>query len=119
MLGKYVSHNTVIPTYIIDAIIFAHSIFKHEVIYRVLEYRVERITEDLLVNRAMVNGTTNQAHDWYTRWNNYLEPREASLPVLQEQVKSYCSGVVTLDEIKTTMLTSFPNDAINGFLERV
>jgi predicted ATP-dependent endonuclease of OLD family len=45
MLGKYISHNTFIPEYIIDAIVFAKDSYSIELISDIVKYRIKKNME--------------------------------------------------------------------------
>lgn len=46
MLGEHISYKTVIPRYILDAIIFAKESYTNDLIADIIEYRLDRIQED-------------------------------------------------------------------------
>lgn len=46
MLGKHVSHKTVIPEYIIDAILFAKDVYSNNIVADIIEYRMNKNFEN-------------------------------------------------------------------------
>lgn len=118
-LGKYVTHNTSIPEYILDAIVFAHSSFGKNVISEILKYRIEKIEMDLESNRSYVASVEGEKPEWYEKWNNYINSRQASLPVLKDQFQNYKNDSTTFDVLKNHFITNYPDNKINALLSRL
>lgn len=119
LLGKTVDHHTVIPEYIIDAILFAHGSVRAEVVFKILNYRLMSIIRDLDANREMVDKTRGQPEQWYTDWNNYIATRQASIPVFKSKLQEFQDGTCDFVQITAEMSTHFPDDNINAILARI
>lgn len=118
-LSEYINHNSNIPGYILDAIIFSHHRFDNSVIYKVIDYRIECIEADLVENRLFVDKTQGQEQKWYDDWNAYISSRLDDLPKLKELLSSFEQGDSSLDDIKYFLESSFPENTINSFLRRL
>ncbi|CAA0151581.1 ATP-dependent nuclease [Tenacibaculum maritimum] len=46
MLGKYVSYKTIIPEYIVDAVLFTKESYPNNVIANIIQYRISKYSED-------------------------------------------------------------------------
>ncbi len=119
ILAKIVDHNTVIPEYILDAIIFAHGSFSDEVVFKILSYRLLKIIEDSDKQQTIVNDTLLQEEQWYTDWNIYLESRRGSISAFKLSLQAFQEGLLDINLLKDAMRTNFQNDVINPILERI
>ena len=117
-MGEHFNHNSKIPDYILDAVVFAHHSFDDEVIVKILSYRIACIEGDLARNRDFVDKTHGQEQKWYDDWDNYITTRLEAIPALREKLSHFELGVVDLEEIKNILQTSFPENTINHFLRR-
>lgn len=118
-VAEYFDHNSKIPDYILDAIVFAHHSFDDEVIIKILSYRIACIEGDLARNRDFVDNTQGQEQKWYDDWNNYINSRQEATPALREQLSHFELGIIDLDGIKATLQASFPENTINDLLRRL
>ena len=118
-LGEYINHNSNIPDYILDAILFSHHKFDGDVIYKVIDHRIECIEKDLSQNREFVDTTQGQEQKWYDDWNEYINSRLAALSDLRAHLSSFEQGVSSLEDLKNILESSFPENVINSFLRRL
>ncbi len=93
MVGKTITHDTSIPDYILDAILFAHGPVSREITYNILKYRFARILE-----------------------GGRFEPRVTE--GFKAQLEAYRAGTLDTNGIRTATLTAFPDDKINPILRR-
>ena len=93
LLSQKINHQTVIPTYIIDAIAFAHPVIDSAVWFNVLSYRLRHIA----------------ASDAYPA---------ATVDAFRVKLNEFSSGTLDFADIRTEMLTTFTDDRINAILER-
>lgn len=93
LLGKKIDPLTAIPTYIIDAIAFAHPVVTKEVWYNILSYRVNYI----------------DAKDLLTASTVFTDFRAKLL--------EFRNGDIDFVGIRNEMLATFPEDRINDILE--
>jgi putative ATP-dependent endonuclease of OLD family len=90
-LGKLVDHSTVIPSYVRQAVVFAHGSFSKELLFNILKHRV----------------TVNNPGG------------AATPPALQkfwERLLQYQAGAVDFNTIRTEAAAGLPNDQILAFL---
>ncbi len=118
-LGKYITHNSNIPDYILDAIVFSHHKFDDKVLFKILDYRIKCIEKDLSQNREFVDSTEGQEQQWYDDWNEYINTRLEALPNLKDQLSSFELEFIGLEDIKNALEASFPENTINNFLRRL
>lgn len=90
LLGKHIDHHTIIPTYILRAILFAHGQVSAAITYNILSYRVGLL--------AKIPASAQNAADF-----------AANLIAFHE-------GTMPFAELRSAMLTAFPADAINNIL---
>lgn len=119
LLGQTVDHNTSIPDYIIDAILFAHQRISDDVIFKILEYRLNTLLNDLDAQRAWVDTTPGQPEEWHTGWETYIASRLAAISVFNPKLKDFRDGVIDFNQIRAARLTHFPSDKINSILAKL
>lgn len=67
MLGKHISYKTIIPDYIVEALVFAKEFYSLNIIADIIEYRVNKKTKDgdkidfTKLNEVISNYRVNQA----------------------------------------------------------
>ena len=93
LLGKQINHHSIIPEYIINAIIFAHGTPSHEIVSNILNYRLSRIDSDGDSVPETVEG-------------------------FRKTLLAYRKKEIDFATIKDAMYASFPTDAINPVLAR-
>lgn len=118
-LGKKVDHKTVIPEYIINAILFTHGTFSNSVILKILNYRLRKIIEDLEISQHMVETAAGQTEQWHAVWNVYIAAMRSSIEAFKLELNLFRDGNQDFNHIRTIMQTSFPKDAINSILARL
>lgn len=92
LLGKYISEYVMIPTYIIDAIIFAKSTFTVALIVNLIEYRIKiNIRDDENLDFSAANKT----------------------------LLNFREGKSTLDELTNDLFNVIPDDQIIYFLKNL
>lgn len=64
-LGNHIHHNTYIPEYILDAIIFAKESFSKDVVFDIIKYRCETNLESEAINEAEFSTCTEKAEQYY------------------------------------------------------
>ncbi len=93
LLGKKIDPQTAIPSYILDAIAFAHPVVTKEVWFNVLSYRVNYIdAEDLVTASAVFDG-------------------------FRAKLLAFRKGDLDFVDIRNEMLATFPDDRINDVLK--
>jgi putative ATP-dependent endonuclease of OLD family len=118
LLGKVISHKVVIPSYIIDAIFFAHGNVSLETIHGILQYRLRKIIDDLNQQEAMVTSTQDQAAQWYSDWGVYIVTRRTAITAFKAELQAYLSGTVSLQQLQASMTEKFQEDQIIPFFAR-
>lgn len=93
LLGQKIDHQTVIPTYIVDAIAFAHPTVATAVWLNVLSYRLRYISASGAYPAATVDA-------------------------FRAKLSDFAAGALDFTDIRTEMLTTFTADRINAILER-
>ena len=118
ILAKAVDFKTIIPPYIIEAIMFTHGSFADEVVFKILNYRFQKISEEFHKNKAMVSSITGEEEKWYAEWNKYLLILENSIAIFKSNLQAYIEKSVNINALKTSMQENFPNDAVIPFFNR-
>jgi putative ATP-dependent endonuclease of the OLD family len=90
-LGKLVNSKTIIPTYIRQAIVFAHGPFSRQLIYNILSHRVS------------VN-------------NSSPAPTPPALTTFWERLQQYRAGTIDFNTIRAAAAAGLPGDQILAFL---
>ena len=90
LLGKHVSYKTIIPQYILDAIIFAKNSFSNILLYDIIKFRIDRNLED---------------------------DEELDFNKVQNSLKKYRSGEKKLKPIIKELEDVIPDDQIITFLK--
>ena len=91
LLAEHLTAQVQIPSYILQAIHFAHGPFSHSLIVRILEHRAEDLFNSL---------------PWHA-----FQKMEFLL-----EVKRFQQNEISMDQLKAVALLKLPNDAINAFL---
>jgi len=91
LLAEHLTAQVQIPSYILQAIHFAHGSFSHSLIVRILEHRAEYLFNSL---------------PWHA-----FQKMEFLL-----EVKRFQQNEISMDQLKAVALLKLPNDAINAFL---
>ncbi|MGX5849861.1 ATP-dependent nuclease [Mesorhizobium sp. PL10] len=91
LLGKAIDHHTIIPDYILDAILFAHGPVSDAIFFNVLSYRLRCIEE------------SGQA-------------AAAEAAEFRERLEAFRDGDLDFDAIRSAMLETFTADEINAIL---
>ena len=94
MLGKHVFHNTYIPEYIIDAIVFAKDSYPEELISDVVKYRLKKNIE---------------ADD----------EKKLDFSSCIDNLKKYRKGLVSLDDLILEIEKIIPNDQLLTLLRKL
>lgn len=91
LLAEHLTTQVQIPSYILQAIHFAHGPFSHSLIARILQHRAECLFNSL---------------PWHA-----FQKMEFLL-----EVKRFQQNEISMDQLKAAALLKLPNDAINAFL---
>ncbi|ORC20133.1 ATP-dependent nuclease [Rhodococcus qingshengii] len=92
LLASKVNHKTAIPTYILEALKFAHPTVSSEIWFNILQYRL--------------------------KWIESAKSQPVSLLVdYRKKLDKFRLGTLSFDQIKRATLTAFPDDRINDILE--
>lgn len=94
LLAKQITHSTLIPDYIRNAILFAQPTLSTELIFNIYKYRVACALE----SRAITDATATDAG---------------------QQLLKYRERSSTLAEIKSAMATAIPGDQIHSYLAAI
>lgn len=94
LLGKYISHKTVLPTYIWKAIFFAKPTLTRELFFNIYSYRLRHAASDGLILAAAV------------------------APALQI-LEQFREGSISLAAVKAQMMVDIPGDQIHAILAQV
>jgi len=119
ILGKDIEHDTTIPDYIIEAVLFAHGKLSHDVVIKMLDYRINSIKDYSLRMRDMVTNTTSQESKWYSDWEGHLSALETGINNFKPKLKLFSTGELGFSSVKTEMINCLPNDEINSVLARL
>jgi len=92
MLGKNITYDTIMPEYIIDAILFSKETYSNNIIADIIGYRVSKNAE-----------------------NN----KELKLTTLRETLSNYRINKASIDDIITEIQATIPDDQILIFLDKV
>jgi putative ATP-dependent endonuclease of OLD family len=88
LLGKYITHKTYIPDYIIDALIFATPEINQSTVKNILEYRLKKNKEESLegTKKALksFNESTCTMHDVIKVFSKEMENDDAGLNFLKK-----------------------------------
>jgi putative ATP-dependent endonuclease of OLD family len=95
LLGKMVNQHTIIPDYILDAILFAHGTIRKEVLFNILHYRLRCIEAAGKFGAKLIT-----------------EP-------FKKKLGDFQTDKLNFNEIRAAMLKSFPADEINNILARL
>lgn len=90
MLGGYITDQTIIPDYILDAIIFAKQTFSRSIIATVIEYRIKANSESI--------------------------PAEVFAETRKE-LRDYVDGKIEIDRMMVLLAAIIPDDQIMDFLD--
>lgn len=90
MLGGYITDQTIIPDYILDAIIFAKQTFSRSIIATVIEYRIKANSESI--------------------------PAEVFAETRKE-LRDYVDGKIKIDRMMVLLAAIIPDDQIMDFLD--
>jgi len=90
MLGGYITDQTIIPDYILDAIIFAKQTFSRSIIATVIEYRIKANSESI--------------------------PTEVFAETRKE-LHEYVDGKIEIDRMMVLLASIIPGDQIMDFLD--
>lgn len=94
LLGKNISHKTVLPTYIRNAIFFARPKLTSELFFNIYSYRLQHAAKDGLITQTAVD-TAGAA------------------------LKKYRARVIDLATLKVEMIKALPSDQIHEILANV
>ena len=88
LLGKYITHNTYIPDYIIDALIFATPEISQSTVKDILKYRLRINKEESLEGTKSAlksfNENTSTMHDVISVFSKEMEDDDAGLNFLKK-----------------------------------
>ncbi|CAM4340993.1 ATP-dependent nuclease [Flavobacterium terrigena] len=90
MLGGYITDQTIIPDYILDAIIFAKQSFSRSLIATVVEYRIKANSESIPV---------------------------ADFAETRKELRDYVDGKIEIDRMMVLIAAIIPDDQIMDFLD--
>lgn len=90
MLGGYITDQTIIPDYILDAIIFAKQSFSRSLIATVIEYRIKANSETIPV---------------------------ADFAETRKELRDYVDGKIEIDRMMILLAAIIPDDQIMDFLD--
>ncbi len=93
LLSEKIDFHTVVPSYILDAVVFAHPHIKDRVWASIFRYRYRSLK-------------VQELH------------AEADLRSLLTTIRNFEAGNVDFDFMKAQMLKLFPDDLLNDFTER-
>ena len=91
LVGRMVDHHTVIPEYILNAVLFAHGPLSRPVAFSILSYRLDQLAR----------GDSADA---------------TAIADLRLELENFRNGVLDFPGIRTAMLQAFPADEINSIL---
>lgn len=94
LLGKKLHSNSRIPDYIRDAILFAHGSFSNQILHSIMNHRL-----------GLALATSAAPGD--------------AIAEFRASLAQFLEGDISLVEIRTRMLKTFPADRINEFLEGI
>lgn len=118
-LSGAMNFNVQLPTYIIDALIFAHGPFNRATIEKIMEYRLYQVKTFIENGRSYLQ-TLNLPQDQgvYDQWNTYLTPIEQGVNLFEPKYLSCKAFGGDLSALKADMLADIPLTS-NSFIAKL
>ncbi len=118
-LGKVIDFKVSIPSYIFDAIKFAHGSFNTELTFKILKHRYESILEHVQNGRKTIETLHTQGNtELKQQWEAYLAPYEAGLLAFTTKWTAFDPLIDDINTLKNHLINDFPN-GINTCLRRI
>lgn len=92
MLGKHISYTTIIPDYILDAILFAKEIYSVEIISDIVDYRIRK---------------------------NSGDDATLDFSICKTELLKYREGRATLDDVMINLDLVIPDDQIMDLIDKI
>lgn len=123
ILGDVIDYETSIPDYIIDAVFFAHGTINNNVIFKIINYRITMINQNVNKCQSDINSIDIIAEPGKAQYVNectaYIASMQPSIKPLQDELTRFKNELCDLNQIRTSILTLFPYDKINPILARL
>lgn len=116
-LGSKIDFNVNVPSYIINAISFAHGAFTNEQILKIIRYRFINIQQFILEQRARIDAFPVR-NQYYTDWDNYLTPLEAGVNSFKAQWLHFNENGGSVSDLKQKFINSIKINS-NNFLQAI
>lgn len=113
ILGKSIDHNTNLPQYITDALLFAHGKLSLQTFIKVINYRLLKMSDELNSQRAMVAFSQGQPPNWHADWQSYISQRDNNIQSLRYILSEFQNEKVAFSELTRLIGHHFPNDPMN------
>ncbi|MBJ9866102.1 MULTISPECIES: ATP-dependent nuclease [Citrobacter] len=118
-LGKAIDFEVVIPSYIFDAIKFAHGEFSRGLIFKILKHRYYSIIERVKLGKEIIeklNAEDNVALK--QEWETYLAPYESGLAIFTPKWEAFSLTDGDINALKVNLMNDFSRER-NGILTRI
>ncbi|REC42050.1 ATP-dependent nuclease [Chryseobacterium sp. 5_R23647] len=92
MLGKHISYKTIIPDYIMDAILFAKETYSVEIMSDIVDYRIRK---------------------------NNIENTTLDFSICKAELLKYREGKATLDDVMINLDLVIPDDQIMDLIDKI
>lgn len=119
ILGKSIDHNTRIPKYITDALLFAHGKVNVQTFIKVINYRLMKISNELRNQQIWVNNTQGQSTEWHAGWHTYITQRSNAIQSTGLALSEFQSGKISVSEFQRLIAQFFPGDAMSTLAEHI
>ncbi|MGY8911515.1 MAG: ATP-dependent endonuclease, partial [Flavobacteriales bacterium] len=94
MLGKHIFFKTIIPDYIVEAIVFAKESYSKNIIADIIEYRINKNSKEKFYDKV-------------------------DFTLLKDKLSDYRSNKASIDDVIAETKATTPNDQILTFLKKV
>ncbi|EKS6727098.1 AAA family ATPase [Enterobacter mori] len=118
-LGKAIDFEVVIPSYIFDAIKFAHGELSRGLIFKILKHRYYSIIERVKLGKEIIeklNAEDNVALK--QEWETYLAPYESGLAIFTPKWEAFSLTDGDINALKVNLMNDFSYER-NGVLTRI
>ncbi|NVK23845.1 MAG: AAA family ATPase [Gammaproteobacteria bacterium] len=116
-LGSKIDFNVNVPSYIANAISFAHGTFTDKQVLKIIEYRFNSIQQFVSEQRARIDAIAVRGQH-YTDWDNYLTPLETGINSFLEKWLEFNENGGSVSELKQEFINSITMNS-NSFLQAI
>lgn len=119
-LSKAIDFNVVIPSYIIDAVVFSHGAFSDDVLSKMIKYRFRELKNfcDSHRSRLALLEVEESASE-IDNWNAYLTPLESGISIFEPKLMSFIQQGGEIRTLLSEMMADINLTSANSFLSKV